>query len=424
MRIYEKAGSTPRHCGNMPELNELRVLLRAEDTILPELYADLPSAIRRIENLMAQWEHPGTLHLYSSPGRTEIGGNHTDHNNGLVLAGAIHLDAIALARKNDDNTIRVRSVGFGTSEVDVHKPSGGANAVDKLIYGICEGFRKHGLPVGGFDAVISSDVPPGSGLSSSAAFENLLCLILGDMYGEAVPEAVDIATIGRYAENVFWQKPSGLMDQLSSALGGLSLIDFRDPKHPRAEPVPHDFKNYTLFITGPIGSHAGLGEDYAAIPREMKAAASMFDKKLLREVSPALFLSGMPTLHEKISGRAVLRAYHYFCENERVASEAEALKRGDIQTFLDMVNASGRSSFMYLQNVVSGTRQDLGVALAYSESLLKGRGAQRVHGGGFTGTIQAFVPDEMAGEYQAAMADAFGGCIPVRIRKRGAVRIC
>ncbi len=408
----------------MPELNELCEILRAGDTIMPELYADIPSAIQRVESLMTLWEHPGEVRLYSSPGRTEIGGNHTDHNNGLVLAGAIHLDTIALARKNDDHIIRIRSVGFGANHVNLRNPDDGGNAANKLIYGICEGFQKRGLPVGGFDAVTCSDVPPGSGLSSSAAFENLICLILGDLYGDAVPEPAEMAKIGRFAENEFWQKPSGMMDQLSSALGGLSLIDFRDSEQPHTEPVSCDFKGYTLFISGPIGSHAGLGEDYAAIPREMKAAASVFGKKTLRDVSPALFLSKMPVLREKISGRAVLRAYHYLTENERVKSEAAALKRGDIQTFLDLIDASGQSSFMYLQNVVSGVRQDLGVALAYSESLLKGRGAQRVHGGGFAGTIQAFVPDDLASAYQAAMETAFGCCVAARIRGQGAVRIC
>jgi galactokinase len=390
---------------------------------LSALYPDVGAAVSRFERLNALWEasREGEVRLYSSPGRTEIGGNHTDHNNGRVLAGAIHLDTIALARKNDENVIRVRSAGFAPNRVDLDKPEDSKNSADRLILGICDAFRQRGLPVGGFDAVTSSEVPPGSGLSSSAAFENLICLILGDLYGGVVPEPVEMAKIGRYAENVFWQKPSGLMDQMAGALGGLSLIDFENPESPRVQTVKSDFQGYTLFIAGPIGSHAGLSDEYAAIPREMKMAALAFGKETLRGVPPEEFFRAMPGL--AIPERAALRAYHFLTENERAAAEAEALRRGDVAAFLDLVNASGRSSFMYLQNVVSGTRQSLGVALAYSETLLKGRGAQRVHGGGFAGTIQAFVPDDMAAAYQSAMTAAFGGCVAARIRERGAARI-
>ncbi|MDR1692151.1 MAG: galactokinase [Oscillospiraceae bacterium] len=357
--------------------------------------------------------------LYSSPGRTEVGGNHTDHNNGRVLAGAIHLDAVGLARKNNDHVIRVKSEGFPEACVDLMRWEAGNGSADRLILGLCDGFRLHGFPVGGFDAVTVSRVPPGSGLSSSAAFENLICLILADLYGKSVPAPETMAKIGRHAENAFWQKPSGLMDQMAGALGGLHLIDFQDPERPAVTPVPHSFGDHVLFITGPIGTHAGLTEDYAAIPREMKLVAGFFGKDALREVPPGDFYQAYQALREGLPQRAVLRAAHYFAENDRVLREAEALTRGDIPAFLELVNASGRSSYMYLQNVVSGTRQDLGAALAYSESLLRGRGAQRVHGGGFAGTIQAFVPEDLAETYQTSMEKVFGGCAAVRIREEG-----
>ncbi|MDR0324550.1 MAG: galactokinase [Oscillospiraceae bacterium] len=418
----------------MPTLSELRNGLKAGeyDAALSELYKDLTAAKRRIQRLIELFSDDfgdggAEVSLFSSPGRTEIGGNHTDHNNGRVLAGAIGLDTLGLACLNDEPAIRLHSVGFSKNTVNIEtlSPDEGGSTSDRLIRGVCAGFARAMLPYGGFNAVTQSDVPSGSGLSSSAAFENLVGTILGHLYGQGGMDAAALAGIGNFAENIFIQKPSGLMDQTASAVGGLSLMDFENPEKPRVETIPFDLPGHTMIITGPIGSHADLTPEYAAIPQEMRKVAWALGSDTMRGVSPERFTAALPSLMTSLPGRALLRAYHFLCENERALQQADALKTGKFEEFLRLVNDSGRSSYMYLQNVVTQEEQGLGVALALSESLLFGRGAQRVHGGGFAGTIQAYVPDDLADAYKSGMEAVFGvgSCLVICIRKQGVVKV-
>lgn len=419
----------------MPTLNELRENLRggAYDGALSALYSDLPAAKRRIQRLcemfMDDFGEEGEVFLFSSPGRTEIGGNHTDHNNGRVLAGAISQDTIGLARKNDEPVIRLHSIGFTKNNVSIEtlSPDEGGATSDRLIRGVCAGFSRAGMPIGGFCAVTHSEVPPGSGLSSSAAFENLVGIILSHLYGDGKIDPVTLAGIGHFAENIYIQKPSGMMDQTASAAGGLSLLDFKDPERPRLDSIDFEWAaaGHMLLITGPIGCHADLTPEYASIPQEMRKVAWALGQETMRGVTKARFLTALPSLWQSLPDRALLRAYHFLCENDRAARQAEALKTGKFSEFLRLVNESGRSSYMYLQNVITGEDQGLGLALALSECLLGGRGAVRVHGGGFAGTIQAFVPLDLAEVYKNGMEAVFGAdtCIAAKIRKQGVVRV-
>jgi galactokinase len=418
----------------MPTIIGLRSGLKAGeyDGKLSALYGDLTAAKRRIQRLTELFidefgEEDVSVSLFSAPGRTEVGGNHTDHNNGTVLAGAIGLDSLGLACKTDEPVIRIKSVGFSPNAVNVEtfSPQEGGSTSDRIIRGICDGFARAGLPYGGFCAVTQSDVPPGSGLSSSAAFENLVGTILDHLYGQGGLDPVILAGIGNFAENIYLQKPSGLMDQTVSAVGGLLKMDFKDPEKPIIKRVPFDLKGYRILITGPIGSHADLTPEYAAIPQEMRKVAWALGQDTMRGVGMNQFIAALPALMQNLPGRALLRAYHFLCENERAAGQAAALAGGDGETFLRLINESGRSSFMYLQNVVTQEDQGLGVALALSGSLLSGRGAQRVHGGGFAGTIQAFVPETLTEAYISGMEAVFGAgsCMEVRIREQGAMRV-
>jgi galactokinase len=402
------------------------------DNQLSALYPDLTAAKRRVRRLVELFmdefrNEEADVSLFSAPGRVEVGGNHTDHNNGTVLAGAIGLDTMGLACKTDEPVVVLKSVGFSpnTVKLETFSPHEGGSTSDRLIRGVCAGFARAELPYGGFFAVTQSDVPPGSGMSSSAAFENLIGAVLDHLYGQGDLDPVILAGIGHFAENIYLQKPSGLMDQTVSAVGGLVKIDFADPEKPLVERVPFSLPGYKLFIVGPIGSHADLTPEYAAIPQEMRKIAWALNHDNMRGVSKEQFLKALPSLIGSQSGRALLRAYHFLCENDRAPAQAEALKNGNCDEFLRLINESGHSSFMYLQNVVTQEDQGLGVALALSESLLAGRGAQRVHGGGFAGTIQAFVPDELAEAYSAGMEAVFGtgSCVEVHIRKQGAVKV-
>ena len=366
--------------------------------------------------------------LFSAPGRVEFGGNHTDHQRGRVLAAAVDLDALCAAAPNGGEAIRVRSMGV--HEIDLRDPQpreAEKNTTAALLRGIAARCRELGFAVGGFDAVMTSDVLPGSGLSSSAAFENAVGAAIGGLFNGGRMDGVTIAGIGRYAENVYFGKPSGLMDQLTSAVGGLVMIDFQNLENPALERVGFDFAaaGHALCVTGPIGSHADLTAAYAAIPAEMRLVAAYFGKTVLREVDPAAFYAALPELYGKLPDRGLLRATHFFAENARVPLEAEALRSGDFTEFLRLVNESGRSSFQYLQNVCHGDGLGLAVALSESERILGGAGAVRVHGGGFAGTILAFVPLEKRNAYAAAMDRLFGrgSCRRLKIRAAGAVEI-
>ena len=345
----------------------------------------------------------GEAELFSAPGRSEVGGNHTDHQHGEVLAASINLDTIGIVRQTEDNQIRIISDDY--DEVVVSLDDIGCKDEEKetttaLIKGVVAGFMERGYNVGGFRAYATSDVLIGAGLSSSAAFETLIGTILSGLYNDMSISAIEIAIIGQYAENVYFGKPCGLMDQMACSVGNLVHIDFKDPKKPEVEKLDFNMSEYgySLCITDTKGSHADLTDEYAAVPMEMKNIAKHFGKEVLRDVEYLSVLKAIPELREKYGDRSVLRALHFFHENERVQKEVNALKNKDITLFLENVKASGDSSFKYLQNVYSGSdieNQNISVALLMSDISLKEEGVSRVHGGGFAGTIQAFVKMNM-----------------------------
>lgn len=371
--------------------------------------------------------------LFSAPGRTEVGGNHTDHNHGRVLAAGIDLDAIAVASKNTENTVRVKSEGYRMDVVDlsdlsVQEKETGHSAA--LVRGVCARFRQLGYRVGGFDATTASRVLSGSGLSSSAAFEVLLGTMLNYLFNDGKIDPVEIAQIAQYAENVYFGKPCGLLDQMASAVSGFVMIDFKDPSAPVIEKVDFDFAScgHSLCIVDTGGNHSDLTDEYAAVRGEMEAVAAEFQKPVLREVAQADFMRGLPTLRNRVGDRAILRALHFYEENERVLQEVTALRTGDFETFKQNVIESGQSSFMYNQNVFTPSlpkEQPVALALQLTERMLRGKGAWRVHGGGFAGTIQAFVPNDCLADYQAEMERIFGvnTCYVLSVRPMGGVQI-
>lgn len=373
--------------------------------------------------------------LYSVAGRSELSGNHTDHNHGCVIAASIDLDIIAVASPSAGSVIRVKSEGFPEDVVDFGVYNAPTPAryekSDSLIAGMVAGFRKEGLAVGGFDAYTTSNVLKGSGISSSAAFEDMIGNILNYVYNDGKVSNVEIAKLAQYAENRFFGKPCGLMDQMACAVGGIIAIDFRDPSAPVIEQTDFDLSaaGYNLCIVNTGGNHADLTGDYASVPAEMKSVAAYFGKEVLRDTDENAVLAAIPALREKVGDRAILRALHFFAENRRVAAQKAALKAGDLDTFLANVIASGRSSFCYLQNVYTTknvSEQGLSLALCLAERVLSGkRAAWRVHGGGFAGTIQAFVPTEDVAEFRAVMDAAFGEgrCMVLRVRPEGALRV-
>ena len=373
--------------------------------------------------------------LYSVAGRSELSGNHTDHNHGCVVAASIDLDIIAVASAREDSVIRIKSEGFPEDVVDFNayntpdETKFGSSA--SIIAGMCAGFLKEGYAIGGFDAYTTSNVLKGSGLSSSAAFEDMVGNILSHLYNDGKVDNVEIAKLAQYSENVFFGKPCGLMDQVACAVGGIVAIDFNDPKAPIIDKVPFDISaaGYNLCIVNTGGNHADLTDDYASVPAEMKAVAAHFGKAVLRDVDESGFVAEIPALREKLGDRAILRALHFFAENKRVAAPKSALLSGDLDAFFSEVLASGKSSFCYLQNVYTAknlSEQGLSLALCLAEQYLASRGgAWRVHGGGFAGTIQAYVSmDEVEG-FRALMDGVFGEgkCIVLRIRPEGAVKI-
>ena len=370
-------------------------------------------------------------HYFSAPGRTEIGGNHTDHQRGRVLAGAVNLDTVAAVRMNGTNTIRIQSKGYPLSIVELDQlipVESEINSTPALIRGVAARFVEMGCKVEGFDAYCESTVLPGSGLSSSAAFEVLIGTILNHLFLEGKMSPSEVAMIGQYAENVFFGKPCGLMDQTASAVGNLVTIDFFDKENPVIEPVDFDFAScgHALCIIDSGADHADLTDEYAAIPGEIKAVAAYFGKEVLTQIDEADFYAAIPVLRKECGDRAVMRAIHFYQENARVPQQVEALKNGDFEKFLSLIKQSGYSSYMYLQNVIPAgykAHQDVAVALALAEHHLKGRGAYRVHGGGFAGTIQAFVPLDMLDEFVAGMDGALGegACHVLSIRPQGGV---
>lgn len=375
----------------------------------------------------------GNIRIFSSPGRTEVGGNHTDHNRGCVMAAAVGLDVIAIVSQTDDSIVRVKSEGFPEDVVDISDleiKENEKNSSAALIRGVAAGFRNAGLNVCGFRAYTTSNVLKGSGLSSSAAFEVLIGTIFSYLCNEGKVSAVKIAQIAQYAENVYFGKPSGLMDQMASSVGGFITIDFKDTEDPVIDAISYDFASsgYNLCIVDTKGNHADLTPEYAAIPAEMKSVAKFFGKSELRDITREQLIENIAAVRKACGDRAAARAFHFFDDNDRVAKEAEALRKGDIDGFLKLVTESGNSSFKYLQNIFAAkdpAEEGLVIGLYMSESILNGSGAVRVHGGGFAGTIQAFVPSSLLTEYSEKMEAVFGAgsCYKLYIRPVGGTEI-
>ena len=381
----------------------------------------------------------GDVSVFSVGGRTEVSGNHTDHNYGRVIAASVNLDIIAFAKKRDDGIVSLTSEGFDpdfvtpdaieapNEETMFHSPS--------LIAGMERAFRDAGYKIGGFDAYTTSSVIKGSGLSSSAAFEVMVGNILNYLYNDGIVSNVEIAKMAQFSENVFFGKPCGLMDQTACAVGGFITIDFADPKSPVIEKIDFDLTKagYNLCIVNTGGSHSDLNDDYASIPAEMKSVARELGANVLRETSADALKKALAErgdeMREKLGDRAIMRAFHFFSENERVDAQVKALKCGDLDGFMNGVVSSGSSSFKFLQNVYTTknvSEQGLSLALCLTEDFLRGtRGVCRVHGGGFAGTIQAFVPRELTDDYAAMIDGVFGvgACHILSVRKNGACRV-
>ena len=407
------------------------------DNTFKKLYPNSTNTVQRycyvVDKFVEKYGDSDGLRLFSAPGRTEVGGNHTDHQHGCVLAAGVDLDVIAVARKNNDGIIRIQSEGFAEDVIDLkiltpqddeteHAPA--------LVRGVAARFKELGYEIGGFDAYTTSNVLKGSGLSSSAAFEVLVCTLLNSLYNDEKMDSVEKAIVSQYAENVFFGKPCGLMDQMACSYGGFGGIDFNDPAKPIIEKVDFDFGavNHSLCIVDTGGCHADLTPDYAAVPAEMKAVAKVLGKEVLRDVDEAEFYAKIPEIREKVNDRAVLRAIHFFNDNRRAVALKDSLKANDFDGFKKTIIESGRSSLQALQNVFSSANpaeQGLTLALTLTEKILNGKGAFRVHGGGFAGTIQAFVPNELLSTYKAEIEKVFGEskCYVLSIRPVGGVEV-
>ena len=388
----------------------------------------IAGAVRRYQELFSAGPDAPAA-VFSGPGRTEIGGNHTDHQHGRVLCASVNMDMLAVAAPNGTETIRVRSEGYPDLAVDLSvltPVAAEAETSAALVRGVAAGVAEKGYTPRGFDAYVTSNVPAGSGLSSSAAYEVLMGVILNHLFCGGALSAVTLAQLGQAAENRFFGKPCGLMDQTASAVGGAVSIDFQDPAAPVVRRVDFDFSaaGHALCIIDSGADHADLTAEYAAIPGEMKAVAAALGKTVLREVDEAEFRAHIPALRKALGDRAILRAMHFFSEDRRAAEEAEALEQGDFDRFLALVRASGLSSALRLENTWAAAdprQQAIPVVLAQAEELLGGRGAVRVHGGGFAGTVQAFVPHDLLPSFRLGMEALLGPgmCHVLSIRPEG-----
>jgi galactokinase len=397
---------------------------------------ELKKQAKRYADLLKQFEAAfgsKEVTFFSSPGRTEIGGNHTDHNYGRVLAGAVNLDNVAVAAKNNTDIVRIESEGYPRFEVNLNylvPDKKEQFTSSSLVRGISSRLKESGCAIGGFDACIDGGVPKGSGLSSSASFEVLIGAIISELFNSGKVDPIQNAIIGQYAENNYFGKPCGLMDQTACAMGGLITIDFKDPSNPVVKRVNFDFvtTGFALVITDTGGNHADLNDEYASLPIDMKAVAAELGAKVLRQVSLEQVIQIAPKIREKVGDRAILRAIHFQGDNQRVVDQVAALERNDFKAFLNMVIDSGFSSYMYNQNIypVNNIKeQGVSLALALSELVLKGKGAWRVHGGGFAGTIQAFVPNELLDKYINTLEHIYGpgSCHKLFIRQQGAGKV-
>ena len=417
--------------------------IRKNEALFRRIYGPDPAILEkqyhrydRLAKQHTRYFGDGEQHCFSVPGRTEIGGNHTDHNHGRVLAASVSLDAIAVAAKHDDNRVVLYSEGYdGPFSVDLTRlevVTAERETTAALIRGIAARFRELGYRIGGFNACLTSAVLPGSGLSSSAAVEVLIGTIFNVLFNDGTIPPETIAAIGQYAENHHFGKPCGLMDQMACAVGGIVHIDFKDPQQPLVEKVDFDFaaQQYRLLVVNTGGSHADLTADYAAIPAEMKAVARALGTAVCRDIMPEDLLMNMAVLREQVGDRALLRALHFLGDNERVTAQVTALKAGDFSGFLQLVRESGNSSFKWLQNIYSGNdghEQGVALALALSEQYIAtvGQGACRVHGGGFAGTIQVYLPERAVPDYVKQIEAVFGpgAAMVLNIRPLGAVHI-
>ena len=408
------------------------------DSALTSLYGASASAQkpRYIRVLNAFGELFGDHHeisFFSAPGRSEVGGNHTDHNHGKVLAAAINLDAIAAVAKNGKDVIRLKSEGYDMDMVDITDLTPKKSEFSKskaLIRGVCAGFVERGYEIGGFDAATANDVVSGSGLSSSASFEVLVGTILNYLYNDGKVSPVEIAQIAQYAENEFFGKPCGLLDQMTCSVGGFVFMDFNDPSEPIIKPVKFEFEScgHALCIVNTGGSHSDLTDEYAAVKNEMISVAQRLGHGFLRDADQAQFLNSIDLMRGAVGDRAILRAKHFFSENDRVDKEVNALENKEFGEFKKLVIKSGQSSYMYNQNVFSvkdPISQPVSLGLCLCEELLDGKGAWRVHGGGFAGTIQAFVPLDMLADFKRRMELVFGegNCYVLSIRPVGGVNV-
>ena len=420
-------------------INEIKANISAGkyDKDFSMLYGDIPSARERYTKACDSFENLFPSHseirLFSAPGRTEVGGNHTDHQHGSVLAGGVNLDVIAVVAKNDSGIIRIKSEGYDMDSVSVDDLEKNPNEEGKaisLIRGICSSFSQRGVKLSGFDAYTTSNVLKGSGLSSSAAFEVLVATIINGLFAQGKVSPEDIAKMGQYAENVYFGKPSGLLDQMASSLGGFTFADFHNPKEPVTEKINLDISSFgdSLCVVDTGGNHANLTDDYADITVECRKISNELGVDFLRDADEEKFYENIAALREKCGDRSVLRAIHFFNEQKRVYKQKSALESGNFEEFLQLVNESGQSSYDLLQNLYSTSavsEQGLPVALALTKQYLSDRGACRVHGGGFAGTIQCYIPSFMLDGYKKMIEKVFGknSCMPIFIRPVGGYEI-
>lgn len=406
--------------------------------LLGELYgkAAVAENQKRYEDLVGKFVKEfgeKDLYLFSSPGRTEISGNHTDHNHGKVLAGSINLDCVGVAAVNDTNFVNIVSETFNQSfTIDLNhlEPSDRMAGTVDLVKGLLKGFEKSGYEVGGFDAYVTSNVISAAGVSSSASFEMLLCSMLNTFFNAGKMDTVAYAHIGKYSENHYWNKASGLLDQMACAVGGLITIDFLEPQAPVVEKIDFDFasQNHSLIIVNTGKGHADLSADYSSVPNEMKKVAQYFGKEVCAEISEEEVIANLAKVRAFAGDRSVMRAFHFFEENKRVEQEVKALRENDFAAFLEGITASGNSSWKWLQNVYTTAdvqEQGISIALALTELFIakKGRGACRVHGGGFAGVIMAMIPNDLVDEYTEYIENAIGegNVYRMSIRPHGAI---
>mgnify|MGYP004643892267 FL=1 len=409
----------------------------AYDNSFSMLYGDVSAAraryLRACESFEGIFSEKENIRLFSAPGRTEVGGNHTDHQHGCVLAGGVNLDVIAVTAPNNDGKVRIKSEGYDMDVIDItelEKNTAEYGRASALIRGVLSRFKELGADISGFNAYTTSNVLKGSGLSSSAAFEVLVGNIVNGMFFNNKADEITIAKIGQYAEREYFGKPCGLLDQMASSLGGFTYADFFNPADPITEKINLDIHSfgYTLCVVDTGGNHANLTQDYADITIECKEISNKLGVDFLRDADQNRFYNSIAELRRACGDRAVLRAFHFFNENDRVEKQKAALKAGDFEGFLKLVNESGESSYDYLQNLYSNSavsEQGLPLAIALTKKFLNGKGACRVHGGGFAGTIQCYIPSELLADYKKTIEAVFGenSCCVLNIRPVGGYEI-